>query len=101
MGMSWKIFALKLAGFVVIALAAMPVYALTVNALLFFSLIPSDLVETGFGNAMTMKAVMVGLGCLLPSFAAIFIRAKWAVVLYFAPLYGPPLFAIAYTLAAA
>lgn len=101
MQMSWKEFALRLAGFVVIALAAMPVYALTVNVLLYFSWIPDDLVQSGFGNDMTLKAVMVGLGCLLPSFAAIFIRASWALILYLAPLYGPPLFAIAYTLASA
>ncbi len=96
--MNWKDFLLRLAGFVVIAVAAMPVFALTINALVLFSLIPPTLMESGFGNIVTMKAVFVWAGCLLTGFGGIFIKEKWGLILYLSPMYAPALFAVVFTL---
>ena len=90
-------FLLRFGGFVLIALAALPLYAVTVNVLVYFGLIPVELAEKGFGNEMTMKAMFVWMGCLIVGGIAIFSQQGWAKIFYFSPLYAPSLFAAAYT----
>ena len=96
--MTKKVFFYRFAGFILIAISAIPLYALTVNVLLFFNLIPQDLRDTAFGHEMTFKAVVVGCGCLVLGFAGIFPKESWRHVLYFSPAYAPSLYAIIHTM---
>lgn len=94
--MSWKDFFIRISGYVLIAVGAMPVYALTIVLLAVLNAVPEN-IRDGFGNDVTFKAVFVWLGCLVISFGAIFIRENWAKILYASPLYMPSFFAIFYT----
>ena len=96
--MTKKVFFLRFAGFLLIALAALPVFALTFNALIAMNLVPEDLKDKAFGNELTFRAVIVWCAALLPGFAGIFPNESWRHVLYFAPLYAPALYAILHTL---
>ena len=95
--MNWKNFALRFAGLIVIALAAGPLYALTMNLLIIAKQIPQELIDKAFGNTLTLKCVYVWLACLLIGFGSIFIKDSWRHILYFSPLYAPSVFAIIYT----
>lgn len=97
--MTKKTFFIRLAGFVVIALAALPVYSLAMVAMVVLQLVPQDLMDTGYGNDLTFRAVVVWCGTLVPGFAGIFPKENWRYVLYFSPLYAPALYAVIYTLA--
>lgn len=94
--MSWKDFLIRIGGYLLIAVAAMPVYAATIVLLVVVNAVPEEL-HDGFGNDVTFKAVLVWLGCLIVSFGSIFIRESWAKILYLSPLYLPSLFAVFYT----
>lgn len=96
--MNWKTFAIRFAGLIAIALAAGPLYALTLNLLILARQIPEDLIDKAYGNTLTMKCVYVWLVCLLAGFGSIFIKGSWRYILYFSPLYAPALFAVIYTL---
>lgn len=96
--MNLKAFFMRLAGLVVIALAAGPVFGLTVNLLLAVGLIPVELVDKAFGNILAIKAIYIWFGCLIVGFASLFLKESWRLILYFSPLYAPSLFAVAYTL---
>lgn len=95
--MTYKTLIVRFGGFILIALAALPLYAVTVNALVYFQIITPELADAGYGNELTMKAMFVWMGCLLPGAIAIFVQQKWARILYFSPLYAPSLFAAIYT----
>lgn len=96
--MTLKTFFIRFAGLIIIALAAGPVYAVTVNLLILLNLIPIELADKAYGNILTMKAIYVWTGCLLVGFGALFLKEKWGLILYFSPLYAPSLFAIIFTL---
>lgn len=96
--MNWKIFALRLAGLIAIALAMFPLFGLTMNMLLYFELIPSGVIDKAAGNVITMRSMYVWLGCLVLGFASLFLKDSWRYILYFSPLYGPCVFAVIYTL---
>ena len=95
--MNWKTFALRFAGLIVIALAAGPLYALTMNLLIITKQIPEELIAKAYGNTLTLKCVYVWLVCLLAGFGSIFLKDSWRYILYFSPLYAPSVFSIIYT----
>lgn len=97
--MNWKKLLIRLAGVAVLFLAGIMVYALAVNLMILLGLTPEGNAAAGWGIALTNQAVYVAIGMIPVSIAGIFIRQKWRLALYFAPLYGPALFAAAYTLA--
>jgi len=90
-------FLIRFGGFVLIALAALPLFAVTVNALIYFEMIPPELGEKGYGGDMTKIAMFVWMGCLVLGAIAIFVQQSWAKIFYFSPLYAPSLFAVVYT----
>ncbi len=90
--MNAKTFALRFIFLIVIAIAAGPVYAITVNAMVFFGIAPYD------GTALTMQAVYVWLGCLLIGFGSMFIKDDWRLTLYLSPLYAPSLYILVFTI---
>ncbi|GEM_PF-2176508 len=94
--MSWKDFLIRLAGFILIAIAAMPAFAIAFNLLILINAIPAELAESGRGNEVILRSVFVWTGCLPIGFAGIFIRRNWGKLFYFAPLYAPVLFALTY-----
>lgn len=96
--MSKKEFFIRFLGFVVIAVAAGPFFALTFNALVLFDFIPQEVKDTAFGRELIFRAVVVWCGCLLLGFIGIFPKESWRYVLYFSPLYAPSLYAIIHTL---
>jgi hypothetical protein len=96
--MTKKVFLLRFAGFLLIAMAALPAFALTFNALVLFDLIPAELKDKTFGNELTFRAVIVWCGALILGFAGIFPQENWRHVLYFSPLYAPALYAVVHTL---
>ncbi len=96
--MTKKIFFLRFAGFLLIAVAALPVFAITVNALVALNLIPEELKDKAFGNELTFRAVIVWCGALISGFAGIFPRENWRHVLYFSPMYAPALYIVIHTL---
>ncbi len=96
--MTWKLFLLRFAGLILLAALAWPLYAITVNGLLWFDLISPELIEQGYGHALTLRMVFVWLTAIAAAFASIFVKDDWRLVLYLSPLYTPSLFAIAYTL---
>ena len=97
--MSKKEFLIRFLGFVVIAVAAGPVFALTFNALVLFDMVPQEIRDTAFGHQLTFKSVMVWCGSLVLSFVGIFPKESWRYVLYFSPVYAPSLYAVIHTLA--
>ena len=96
--MTKKIFLLRFAGFLFIAMAALPVFAITFNAMVLLDMIPAELKDKAFGNELTFRAVIVWCGTLIPGFSGIFPKESWRHVLYFAPAYAPSLYAIVHTL---
>lgn len=96
--MSKKEFFLRFLGFVLIAVAALPVFALTVNALIYFDTVPVELRDTAYGSELIFRSVVVWCGCLVLGFAGIFPKETWRHVLYFSPLYAPSLYAIIHTI---
>lgn len=96
--MNWKYILLRLAGVAVLFVAGILLYAVTVNILILFGLMPDSLHGQGFGYALTSQTIYVAMGTILISVAGIFIRQKWRNVLYLAPLYAPSVFAIIFTL---
>ncbi len=96
--MTKKVFIIRFAGFLAIAVAALPVFALTFNALIAMDLVPEELKDRAFGNELTFRAVIVWCGALIAGFAGIFPKESWRHVLYFAPLYAPALYAVIHTL---
>jgi hypothetical membrane protein len=97
--MSRKEFLIRFLGFVVIAVAAGPFFALTFNALVLFDVIPQEVKDTAFGNELIFKSVVVWCGSLILGFIGIFPKESWRHVLYFSPIYAPSLYAAIYTLA--
>ncbi len=96
--MTFKEFFIRFAGLILIALAAGPLYAVTFNLLVFFNIVPLENADKAFGTIVTTRATYVWLACLLPGFASLFMRTKWRLLLYFAPLFAPSLFAVFFTL---
>lgn len=96
--MNWKVFTLRFAGLILIALAAGPLYGLVMNLLLATEQITPEMIETAYGNALTMKCVYIWIGCLLLGFGSLFANENWRYLLYFSPLYAPVLFALLYTI---
>jgi hypothetical protein len=95
--MNTKTFFLRFAGLIALALSALPLFAITLNLLLFFHLIPDTLIDNGYGNALAQTCVYIWLVCLLMGFISIFVQKPWRLVLYFSPLYAPILFTIVST----
>jgi hypothetical protein len=96
--MTLKTFFLRFGGLIVIALAAGPLFAVTMNVMIYFQLFPESLVDKAFGNVLTMKAIYVWMGCLLAGFGSLFLKEQWRLILYFSPLFAPSIFAVIYTL---
>ena len=97
--MSRKELLIRFLGFVVIAVAAGPFFALTFNALVLFDLIPQEVKDTAFGRELIFKSVVVWCGALILGFIGIFPRESWRHVLYFSPIYAPSLYAVIHTIA--
>ena len=95
--MNWKNFALRFAGLIVIALAMFPLFGFTVNMLVFFKLVPAEMVDKALGADIIRQSMYVWMASLPFGFASLFFQASWKYILYFSPLYAPSLFAIAYT----
>ncbi len=96
--MNWKHIFLRLAGLVVLFVAGIFLYALTVNLLIVINAMPVETTGEGFGILLTHRTIWVAMGMIPVGIAGIFIKQKWRTVLYTAPLYAPALFAIVYTL---
>jgi hypothetical protein len=96
--MSKKEFFFRFLGFVVIAVAALPIFALTVNALIFFDAVPLELKDTAYGSELIFRSVIVWCGGLILGFIGIFPKESWRHVLYFSPIYAPSFYAIVHTL---
>ncbi len=97
--MSKKEFFIRFLGFLVIAVAAGPIFALTFNGLVLFDLIPQEVKDTAFGRELIFRSVVVWCGSLLLGFIGVFPRESWRYVLYLSPLYAPSLYAIIHTIA--
>lgn len=95
--MNWKTFALRFIGLVIVALAAGPLYAVTVHLLVLSGLIPENLMDKAYGSALMSKSAFIWMGALLLGFCSIFLKDSWRYILYFSPLYAPALFAVVYT----
>jgi len=87
----------KIIGLILIALLGGLAYAVTVNLMIKFDILPVENLS-GFGEEMTQKAVMVWMGCVLLSIVSLFVEKWWRHIFAFSPLYGPSIFSIAYTL---
>lgn len=96
--MNWKKILIHLAGTAILFLAGILVFALAANLLILAGLTPQGNTGAGYGIGLANQTVYVAIGMIPVSIAGIFIRAKWRMALYLAPLYGPALFAIIYTL---
>lgn len=95
--MDWKKFLLSFAGFIVIGVTGGFLYAVLVNGMIYFKLMPESIGGQGFAYALTVLASRVWMGAIALSFISLFIKQNWRIVLYTAPLYAPSLFAIVYT----
>ncbi len=89
---------LKLLWVVLIAGLGWLVYPLCANILVAAGFLSGDDVGTSFGVEMTHKAVMIWLICVPLSVWATFMQSRWRLILLFAPLYAPSVFAVIYTL---
>lgn len=96
--MTKKEFFLRFAGFIVIALAALPAFVVTFHVLISLNLIPEEVKDKAFGHELTFRSVIVWCGALVLGFIGIFPKESWRHILYFSPLYAPPLYAILHTL---
>lgn len=93
--MNWNIFLLRLAGLIVISFLGGTLFAVCVNALVYFGLMPENLPDgTGYGAYLTGRAVFVWMGAIAAGIASLFLRQGWRLIFYFAPLYAPSLFAV-------
>ncbi len=73
-------------------------YAFTANLLVSSGMLTADQVSTSFGVEMTHKAMLVWMIAIPLSVWSVFLKTPLRFVLFFAPLYGPSLFAVIYTL---
>lgn len=89
---------LKLLWVVLIAGLGWILYAFCLNILIATGLLNANDAGTSFGYEMTHKAVIVWLICVPLSVWASFMQSKLRLILLFAPLYAPSLFAVIYTL---
>ena len=74
------------------------VYALTANILVMSGMLNADSVAAAFGFAMTQKAVLVWVGCVVLAVIASFMQGAFRYLLLLSPLYAPSIFAVIYTL---
>ncbi len=98
--MNWKTILLRLAGLVVISFLGGTLYAICVNAFVYFGAMPENLPDgTGYGNYLTQQAAFVWMASIVVGIISLFIRQNWRLIFYFAPLYAPSLYAISNILA--
>jgi hypothetical protein len=96
--MDWKSLLIRL---VVLALAAaggMTLFSLAFHGLVMLQLVPDQINGVPAGTDITTHAAYAMMASIAIGVIGVFIRPNWRYVLLLAPLYGPTLFAIIYTL---
>ncbi|PZO84533.1 MAG: hypothetical protein DI626_08210 [Micavibrio aeruginosavorus] len=98
--MNWKTILLRLAGLIVISFLGGTLFAVCVNAFVYFGAMPGNLPDgTGYGAYLTQNAAFVWMGAIAAGIISLFIRQSWRLAFYFAPLYAPSLYAVSNILA--
>lgn len=90
--------AYKIIVFIILALLAGPLYALTINLLIMADVFSNSGASSNIGEELITKAVFVWMGSLVFGIASLFIKHKSHKLLVAVPLIAPSLFAIIYAL---
>ena len=91
--MDWKALLFRLAVFLIVAISGGFMFAVTVNLLIKFNLVP----EAFDGRLLAQKATYIYMASIVLAFISVFIKQDWRKIFLFSPVYAPCLFAIIYT----
>ncbi len=97
--MNAKTVSLRLAGLAVIAALGWVAFAFAIH-LMIVSGQTGNLPDGSFGPTLMTRSALIWMGAIVLGIISLFIKDSWRNVLYFAPLYAPPLFVIFQTIAA-
>lgn len=95
--MNAKNILLRLAGLAVIAALGWVAFALTVHLMIMLGL-TANAPDGSFGSEMAKQTAFIWMGAIAVGLVSLFVKESWGKVLYFLPLYAPPLFVIFQTI---
>jgi hypothetical protein len=88
----------RTAGLVVIAALGWVAFAITVHLMIMVGL-TARAEDGSFGTILAQRTALVWMGAVALGIISLFLKENWRNVLYFAPLYAPPVFVIFQTIA--
>ena len=90
---------LRIVGLAVIAALGWVAFAFAVHAMIVTGQ-TGNLPDGSFGPLLVNRTAFIWIGAVILGIISLFIKDSWRNVLYFAPLYAPPLFVIFQTITA-